>query len=285
MGERDPDVKERLRTMAPTHEPGSLRVVVPAAGRGSRSGMSLPKTLRVVDGTPILVRILDAVREFDPRPVVVVSPDGRSAIANALEEAGRDAELVVQAAPRGMGDAVRQFDQAGGADRADTLVVVWGDMVAVDARLIRQALLALARDGADLVFPSHVATPPYTLVVRGEAGGVVRLVERRELPAGFPETGESDTGIFVFRKEPVLSILREAPAALSGRTTGELGFLAVVGVLAERGGRVAALPIASALSAASFNSPEDLERYQALRRGGPGPVTSAATLASPDVRR
>src|SRR5262245_45289890 len=271
--------------MTMAQEPGVLRVVIPAAGRGSRSGMSLPKTLRVVDGAPILVRILDAVREFDPRPVVVVSPDGRSAIASALEAARRDAELVEQAAPLGMGDAVRQFDRADGAEHAETLVVVWGDMVAVDGELIRQALAVLARDGCDLVFPSHIATPPYTLVARGEHGEVLRLVEHREVPAGFPETGESDTGIFVFRKEPVLRILREAPPALVGRTTGEIGFLAVVGVLAERGGRVAALPIATALSAASFNSPEDLDRYHGLRRGGPGPMASAESLESPDVRR
>ncbi len=253
--------------MTPTPPSSSVRVVVPAAGKGSRSGMSLPKTLRVVDGVPILVRILDAVRGLDARPVVVVSPDGRAAIADALRGAGRDAELVVQDAPRGMGDAVRQFDRADGADRAETLIVVWGDMVAVDGELIRQALATLVRDGLELVFPSHIATPPYTLVVRDEQGEVRGLVERREAPAGFPETGESDTGVFVFQKDPVFRILREEPPELRGRTTGEVGFLAVVGLLAARGGRVAALPIATALAASSFNSPEDLDRYRRLRQG------------------
>jgi bifunctional UDP-N-acetylglucosamine pyrophosphorylase/glucosamine-1-phosphate N-acetyltransferase len=246
--------------------------------------MSLPKTLRAVDGVPILVRILDAVRELDPRPVVVVSPDGRAAIDGALRAAGRAAELVVQAAPAGMGDAVRQFDRAADAERAETLVVVWGDMVAVDAGLIRSALAALVRDQLDLVFPSHLASPPYTLVIRGERGEVRRLVERREAPDGFPETGESDTGVFVFRKRPVLEILREEPPELRGRSTGEIGFLAVVGVLAGRGGRVAALPIATALAAASFNSPEDLARYHELRGQDMIP-DGAGTTRTPDTWR
>lgn len=270
--------------MTPTLPSSALRVVVPAAGKGSRSGMSLPKTLRVVDGVPILVRILDAVHGFDARPVVVVSPDGRAAIADALCDAGRDAELVVQDAPLGMGDAVRQFDRADGADRAETLIVVWGDMVAVDGELIRQALATLVRDRLDLVFPSHIATPPYTLVVRDERGAVRRLVERREAPAGFPEAGESDTGVFVFRKDPVLRLLREEPPELRGPTTGELGFLPVVGLLADRGGRVAALPIATALAASSFNSPEDLDRYRQRRQGGGVPGV-AETPGAPDMRR
>jgi bifunctional UDP-N-acetylglucosamine pyrophosphorylase/glucosamine-1-phosphate N-acetyltransferase len=253
--------------MIPTLPAGALRVVVPAAGKGSRSGMSLPKTLRAVDGVPILVRILDAVHGFDARPVVVVSPDGRAAIAAALRDAGRDAELVVQDRPLGMGDAVRRFDRADGAERAETLIVVWGDMVAVDGELIGHALATLVRDGLDLVFPSHIATPPYTLVVRDERGEVRRLVERREAPEGFPDAGESDTGVFVFRKEPVFRILRAEPPELRGTATGELGFLAVVGLLADRGGRVAALPVATALAASSFNSPEDLDRYQRLRQG------------------
>jgi bifunctional UDP-N-acetylglucosamine pyrophosphorylase/glucosamine-1-phosphate N-acetyltransferase len=247
--------------------------------------MSLPKTLRAVDGVPILVRILDAVGGLDARPVVVVSPEGLAPIAETLREAGRGAELVVQEAPLGMGDAVRRFDQADKADRAETLVVVWGDMVAVDAALIRRVLASLVRDGLDLAFPTHVATPPYTLVIRGEDGEVLRLVERREAPAGFPETGESDTGIFVFRKEPVLRILREGPPELRGATTGEIGFLPVVGLLVRRGGRVAALPIAGPLAAASFNSPEDLDRYRQLRQGGEVPGTATGAVVSPDARR
>ena len=262
----------------------SLRVVVPAAGRGSRSGMSLPKTLRVVDGVPILVRILDAVRGLDARPVVVVSPDGRVAIADVLADTGHRAELVVQELPLGMGDAVRQFDRADGADRAETVIVVWGDMVAVEGDLIRLALATLVRNDLDLVFPSHIATPPYTLVVRDERGEVRRLVERREAPADFPETGEADTGVFVFRKDPVFRILREEPPELRGPTTGELGFLPVVGLLTDRGGRVAALPVATALAASSFNSPEDLERYRRLRQGGRVSGVAEAP-GTPDIRR
>ena len=246
--------------------------------------MSLPKTLRVVDGMPILVRILDTLRGFDARPVVVVSPDGRSAIADALEDAGREADLIVQEVPLGMGDAVRQFDRADDAKLAETLILIWGDMVAVDGELILRTLATLIEEGLDLVFPSYTATPPYTLVVRDETGAVRRLVERREAPAGFPETGESDAGIFVFRKDPVLEILREEPPGLRGATTGEVGFLPVVGLLADRGGRVAALPIASALAASSFNSPEDLDRYRQRRQGQGAPVEAKAP-GTTDVRR
>jgi 2-C-methyl-D-erythritol 4-phosphate cytidylyltransferase len=38
-----------------------LKVLIPAAGRGNRSGMQIPKTLQEVDGLPIIVHILRTV--------------------------------------------------------------------------------------------------------------------------------------------------------------------------------------------------------------------------------
>jgi bifunctional UDP-N-acetylglucosamine pyrophosphorylase/glucosamine-1-phosphate N-acetyltransferase len=228
--------------------------------------MSAPKTLRIVDGKPILIRILDAVRTLDPRPVIIVSPDGRAAIESVLHQAGYSAELIEQAEALGMGHAVLQFERAAGFARTETVVTVWGDMLAVDAEVIRRSVEALVRDRLDLAFPTHIARPPYTLVVRDEQRQVVRVVERRETPQGFPEESESDVGIFVFRREPIFEILRSEFSQLRGSTTGEVGFLSVIGFLAARGRLVAALPIATAYDASTFNTPEDLALYQRLRR-------------------
>lgn len=57
-----------------------IRVLVAAAGRGTRAGLPYPKTLYPVQGRPILLRILDLLSPYDDCPTVVVSPEGMQPI-------------------------------------------------------------------------------------------------------------------------------------------------------------------------------------------------------------
>lgn len=241
-----------------------IHAVIPAAGKGTRSGLDVPKTLQTVDGMPILVRILRALQPVAPRITVIVSPTGRAPIADTLGEYGLDAELVEQAEPRGMGHAVAQFAKSRHFEEADEIVVVWGDMLALSTRLVEATLDRFRADGSDFAFPTHYRTLCYTHTERDATGRVVALLERREFGAALPDRGEADCGLFVFRKAPVFRVLSEHADALRGPVTGETGFLAAVRVLAALGCRVDAYPIARDIDAASFNSPEDLRVYSQM---------------------
>src|SRR5271165_7064596 len=107
---------------------GQTRVLVPAAGRGVRSGLSYPKTLFAVQGRPILLRILDILRPFDPKPTIVVSPNGLESIRACLENARVEADFVLQPEPKGMGDAVLRFAESPAFAEAAHVLLSWGDL-------------------------------------------------------------------------------------------------------------------------------------------------------------
>lgn len=48
-------------------------VLIPAAGRGSRSGLNFPKCLYRIEDVPILVRIIRSLYTYDPNPVVIIN--------------------------------------------------------------------------------------------------------------------------------------------------------------------------------------------------------------------
>jgi bifunctional UDP-N-acetylglucosamine pyrophosphorylase/glucosamine-1-phosphate N-acetyltransferase len=234
-----------------------LRVLIAAAGGGSRAGLPYPKTLHPVLGRPILLRLLDLMRPIDPRPVVIVSPTGRLEIAHCLADAGADAELIEQPSPTGMGDAILLFGAAEGADETEHLLVVWGDIPLLEQATVEGLLRAHISHGNDFSFATRHVDEAYTIVERDPDGHVTALVETRE--AGLTlGPGERDIGLFVLRPAAVLPVLAEELEGARGAATGEHGFLYVVRHLAARGQRVEAVPIATERDLVSLNRLSDL---------------------------
>jgi bifunctional UDP-N-acetylglucosamine pyrophosphorylase/glucosamine-1-phosphate N-acetyltransferase len=235
-----------------------IKVLIAAAGAGTRAGLPYPKTLHPVRGEPILTRLMRTLRPLDPRPTVIVSPSGRAPIAKALEEHGLEADLVEQPTPSGMGDAILCFRGSPAAPAAEHLLVVWGDIPLLQPETVEAVCRAHLEHGNDFTFATRQVEEAYTIVEREPGGQVMSLIETRE--AGLkPGPGERDIGLFVLKVEPVLATLAERLPGAFGRSTGEHGFLYVVRHLAERGMRVEALPVATELDLVSLNRLSDLD--------------------------
>ena len=54
-----------------------INVLIPVAGKGTRSGLNYPKTLFKVEGKEILLHLLELVESYDEEPTLVVSPEGK----------------------------------------------------------------------------------------------------------------------------------------------------------------------------------------------------------------
>lgn len=235
--------------------------LIAAAGRGTRAGLPYPKTLFMVQGQPILVGVARALAAEVDSLVVVASPDGAPLIERCLAEAGIAAEIAIQAEPRGMGDAVLSAGAAEAFRAADHVLLAWGDIPFLQASTISAIAEAHRAHGNDLTFATALTRSAYTVVSRDGAGRVTGVVETRERGEGAPVAGERDIGLFLFRREPMLEMLRRELPGKFGRTTGEHGFLYVFAHLAAAGYKVEALPVASELDLVSLNALSDLAGY------------------------
>ena len=242
------------------------KVLIAAAGSGSRAGLPYPKTLHPVMGKPILLRLFDLLVPIDPRPTVLVSPSGREEIAQCLGAAGRQAELVEQPRPTGMGDAVLCFRDAASFAGTEHILLVWGDIPCIQAETIAGLCRAHFTEGNDFTFATRLVDQAYTVVDRDRDGRVTALIETRESGAT-PAPGERDIGLFLFRKQPVFELLAAGLPGSRGSATGEHGFLYIVAHLARAGYRVAALPIATELDLISLNRLSDLDGLTRVAAG------------------
>jgi bifunctional UDP-N-acetylglucosamine pyrophosphorylase/glucosamine-1-phosphate N-acetyltransferase len=236
----------------------NLRVVIAAAGRGSRAGLPYPKTLYPVKGVPILLRILELLMPYDANPTVVVSPLGEAPIRDCLTSAGLAAHLVMQPSANGMGDAVLRFTNSPAFETAEHLLLVWGDIPLIQPETVKVLVQTHFVNGNDFTFATRQVDSAYTVVTRDQVGRVLGVVETREVGLDQQQQGERDIGLFVFRKDVTLTTLSEDLSGKFGKSTGEHGFLYVIEHLAKRGLRVEALPIATKQDLVSLNRLEDL---------------------------
>ena len=157
-----------------------------------------------------------------------------------------------------LGDAVLQFEQAATRATADHLILVWGDLAGLQQETLDAMVDTHLRHGNDFTFVTAVVDQAYTIVERTQSGAVKSVVETRELQTQ-PGPGERDIGLFIFRPDPVLALLKERLAGDVGRSTGEHGFLYVIQHATERGLKVEALPIARTMDLISMNRMSDLD--------------------------
>lgn len=112
------------------------RIIILAAGKGTRMNLELPKVLVPLQGRSMIKYLLDSVvaSQVDPRPIVVVSPDNRDIISRSLEE--YNLEYVIQDQQLGTGHAVacaRDFLPP----EIDKIIVLYGDHPFLKANSIR----------------------------------------------------------------------------------------------------------------------------------------------------
>jgi bifunctional UDP-N-acetylglucosamine pyrophosphorylase/glucosamine-1-phosphate N-acetyltransferase len=238
-----------------------IRALVAAAGRGTRAGLLYPKTLFPIQGKPILVRVAELLAPYDPHPTIIVSPDGQEPIRECLDAVGVAAHLVVQPEPRGMGDAVLRFEQSPAFANAEHVLLLWGDVPFIQPETVASVVDAHIQHNNDFTFATRLVDSAYTVVSRDGAGHVTGVVETREQGIAAPQAGERDIGLFIFRKAVVLDALREELSSKWGKSSGEHGFLYIIGHLAGQGLRVEALPVATELDLVSLNSLKDVAGF------------------------
>jgi bifunctional UDP-N-acetylglucosamine pyrophosphorylase / glucosamine-1-phosphate N-acetyltransferase len=249
---------------APAVDPSRWTAIIPAAGRGSRLGSARPKILYPVANRPLIEWLLDFLEPNCSRLIFVLSPSGMAEVRPELERLipGRY-EIVIQAVPRGMGDAV---ELALTSVRTSHLVVVWGDQVAL-RRASVEACLRLHEGPmkASITCPTVFRPSPYIHFDRDADGRISGLRQAREGDR-MPQEGESDTGFFCFETKALrglLAELRRQPGQHGG-STGEFNFLPVIPFAAHRGLEILSPQLMTLEETVGVNSAMDAAAVEAF---------------------
>ena len=234
-----------------------LAAVVLAAGLGTRMRSETPKHLHPLLGRRLADWVIEAARELDPEPLVVVAaPDSKDAFEGV--------EVAVQEEPHGTGAAAAAARDALARHDGDVLVVT-GDAAAITGELLGQLVETHRSQGAAATVLSFEPREPgvYGRIVRDESGALRAIVEATDASEEELALREVNSSIYVFAAEklwPALERLRPENAQ------GELYLTDTVRDLAAAGERVAVHKAEDPAEAEGVNTRVELAEAAAVLR-------------------
>ena len=211
-----------------------FKVLVMAAGRGTRMRSSLPKVLHPICGKPMVQWVIDAARAAGAGEVVCVTRPG-DGVAEALPAA---VSVAAQHEGEGTGAAVLAAREAVG--EAGTVLVLSGDHPLLSSELITALVTthAAERSAATIVTTEDLDPAGYGRIVRGAGGAVEAIVETKSTE-GVSDAElairEINLGTYAFEADELWAALGEV-----GDERGERYLTGVFPVLRDRGAAVVA---------------------------------------------
>nr|WP_037286037.1 bifunctional UDP-N-acetylglucosamine diphosphorylase/glucosamine-1-phosphate N-acetyltransferase GlmU [Saccharibacillus sacchari] len=209
--------------------------IVLAAGKGKRMKSKLYKVLHPVCGKPMVGHVVNTVRLTNSERTVVIVGHGAEDVQAYL---GDQAEYALQAEQLGTGHAVQQAEELLGKEEGTTILIC-GDTPLVRAETI-EAMIALHEgEGAAATILTAIPEDPTGLgrIIRGEDGGVLRIVEQKDCTPEEAAVNEINTGTYCFDNRKLFDALSRVT---NNNAQGEYYITDVIGILRGDGDKIAA---------------------------------------------
>jgi len=182
------------------------RIIILAAGRGTRMNSELPKALVPLKDQPMIKYLMDSVvaSGVDAKPFIVVSPDNKKDISRELKD--YNADYIIQEEPLGTGHAVASVRDHLASD-VRNIIVLYGDHPFLRSESIKK--FAAAVPEALTIMPTVL--PDFAdwrrnfyhwgRIVRGADGRVEKIVEFKDATEEEKQITEVNPGFMCFNRE------------------------------------------------------------------------------------
>ena len=239
-----------------------LKIVMPMGGEARRfadAGYTFPKPLVEIDGKPMIELVVDNVRPSEPHEFIFVCRQqhvDEYALGDVLQLIAPGCKIVPIRGPTAgaLCSVLLAMDYLANGNEllvanADQIIDVSIDDFIAHAR-------AADADGSIITFPS---THPKWSYVKLEDDLVVATAEKR------PISRDATAGLYYFRRGSDFLASAEEMLLKNASLRNEFFVCPVYNELVLGGKRVTVFPI-SRESMHSLGTPEDVERYVAMRR-------------------
>ncbi len=171
----------------------NLKVVILAAGQGTRMKSKIPKVLHKILDKPMLTHVIEAAKEVTGRkPVVVIGH-----MADMLREhLGDTAEIALQEEQLGTGHAVMMAESYIGDE--DEVLILCGDTPLIKGETLK-AMMKTKSEGYEAVVMSAIEDDPtgYGRIVRDESNNFKYIREQKDAGEEEKKIKEINAGMYI----------------------------------------------------------------------------------------
>ncbi len=213
--------------------------VILAAGEGKRMKSDVPKVLHKVCGKEMVNQVIDTVRNSGINDINVVIGRGAEKVKEATES--RKVNYSLQEKQLGTGHAVlcsSQFLK----EKKGTVAVFTGDAPLISEESIKNMIKfhTEGRFKATIVTSVVGCADGYGRIIRKADGEVCKIVEHKDCSQEELLVNEINSGMYCFDIEALIDTLDKLN---NDNAQGEYYLTDAIGILAQSGNRIGALPI------------------------------------------
>lgn len=240
------------------------RVVILAAGKGTRMKSELPKPLIPIHGKPMVARLVESVKSsgIDQKPVLVVGDWSKDLF---VEQFGVSVDYAVQMEQLGTGHALQSAEK--NLTGADHVVVLYGDHPFVSVETLRK-LVKMYENAPEALVMLTTRVPNFegkfstfvswSRILRDASGRVMADRQVKDATEEEKEILELNPCLFAF---PAPWIWEKLAALKNNNANAEYYLTDVIAMAMEEGRGIETLEV-DPMDVVGVNSPEELARAE-----------------------
>ena len=235
------------------------KVIILAAGKGTRMKSDLAKVLHKVRGKEMVNHVLDMVRQagIDETYLVI----GHQADQVKAATANRGVIYTLQAEQLGTGHAVMMVEKDL-KSYAGVTVITCGDVPLLKAQTVKELIATYEKNKLDGVILTVELPDPkaYGRIIRGADGLVKKIVEFKDATPEEKAVKEINSGIYCFNTQLLFDALKNVK---SNNVQKEYYLTDVIEIFVRAGKRVGTMIAKDPLEAHGVNDIQDLATAEA----------------------
>ena len=236
-----------------------LRVVILAAGKGTRMNSDLPKVLHKLQSKPLIDYVIDESELLNPKEIIVVVGFKKESVIKHTESR-INLKYATQIEQLGTGHAVLQTNELLKNKRGHILIL-YGDVPNIKASTLQPIVNDHISNNRDLTLITAEIDDPtgYGRIIRDKNGNLLKIVEEKDCSDDEKKIKEWNPGIYIFKIPEVFKILNNIK---TNNASKEYYLTDAIGLAQQSNMQIKAIKIENSDEVIGINTADQLKELE-----------------------